>query len=282
MKYVGKERIRELLPQADGPVFDAEVFAQTGVFIIRNALPMADVAVWQDAWSDFYEGSLSSGRTVSKFNPVAVSEAPPPALEYVHRHPALLDVVEKAFGPDIGLFNQRFVIKDKFSRDPVFLHNDFGYHLGWPNKASAFVALSEVTPENGALTFFPGTHAFGYMGDVGEINGDWLDADWPTFTPSLQPGDFVLMNSMTWHYSSPHKGGADRILGDIIYQPASDPSSIALLRGQWQTEVFMTGISRDRFFTRSRGIMLQDQQKTIDALEAKITASDDVARRARG
>ena len=266
MRFVGPEKIRELLPRLDAERFDVDVFRQTGVFVIRQAISMDTIHEWQRVWEQFYGTDLGGNRSVNKFNPVAVDETPPPELAAMHRNPQLLDVIEQAFGPDIGLYNQRFVIKDYQSRGPVFLHSDFPYHLGWPNKASAFVPLSIVTPENGGMTFYPGTNQFGYLGDAGELNPEVLDKDWPVICPSLNPGDFVLMNSCTWHSSGPHVSGPDRVLADIIYQPADDPSSIDLLRGRWQTEIFLK--RRPDLFLRSRVTRLKELQSRVDAMEA--------------
>jgi hypothetical protein len=203
---------------------------------------------------------LDGRRKVDRFNPVAVNETPPPILAKMHQHPAILDVIEQAFGPDLALYNQRFVIKDHHSRGAVFPHQDSPYHVGWPNKASAFVPLSEVSSESGGMIFYPGTNQFGYLGDAGELNLDVLGSDWPSISPSLSPGDFVLMHSSTWHGSHPHTGGPDRVLADIIYQPADDPSGIALLRGQWQTELFLQ--RRPDMFVRSRVSRLSRVRKT--------------------
>ena len=93
------------------------------------------------------------------------------------------------------------------------------------NRASFFVPLSNVTARNGAMTYFLGTHNFGYLGDAGEILDDILPADWPSVTPELSPGDLVVMDSALWHESGPHTDGEDRVLVDIHVQPASDPTS---------------------------------------------------------
>ena len=265
MRFVGPEKIRELLPRLDSTQFDADVFKQTGVFVIRKAISESTLRNWQRIWDEFYNTQLGGNRNVNRFNPVAVDEPAPPGLAEMHKDPDLLNVVEQAFGPDIALYNQRFVIKDYQSRGPVFLHSDFPYHLGWPNKASAFVPLSVMTPENGGMIFYPGTNQFGYLGDAGEVNPDVLPSDWPTISPSIEPGDFVLMNSCTWHASGPHVSGPDRVLADIIYQPADDPSSIALLRGQWQTEVFLQ--RRPDLFIRSRVTRMKELQKRVDEID---------------
>jgi hypothetical protein len=276
MNRIGPEKIRQLLPYLDSEVFSRAVFDQTGIFVVRKAIPQDIISTWQSEWNEFYKSQLSSGRNVNKFNPVSLDEALPPILAEMYRNPAILNVVEQAFGPDIALFNQRFVIKDQHSRGPVFLHQDSPYHLGWPTKASAFVALSQVTPENGGLVFYPGTHQFGYLGDAGEINADIIGSDWPTISPSLDPGDLALMSSLTWHQSGPHVGGPDRILADIIYQPANDPSGNVLLRGEWRTEVFLnkSSILSQPLFKRSRSSRLVEMQAKIEKLEHTAEAGE--------
>lgn len=268
VRRVGVAKIRDLLPQIDSNEFSAQIFGSVGVFVVRAVIPDDVIALWRRAWREFYDAELSEGRKVNRFNPVAVDETPPAELAGIHRHPALLDIVEKAFGPDIALYNQRFVIKDRQSRGGVFVHQDFPYHMGWPFKASMFVALSEVSPRNGGMIFYPGTHQFGYLGDAGEINPAILGPDWPTVSPSLQPGDVLLMNSLTWHGSTPHVAGPDRVLVDIIYQPADDPSGIALLRGNWRTEIFLDR-REPEIFVRSRVSRLGEMQREIDGLKAQ-------------
>lgn len=270
MKRIGPDKIQELLPLLDSEVFSPEIFDLTGIFVVRKAIPEDTIRTWQAEWEKFYASVSVTGRKVNKFNPVAFDESLPPVLAAMHQNSALLDIIEQAFGPDIGLFNQRLVIKDRDSRGAVFLHHDSPYHVGWPTKASAFVPLSQVTPESGGLVFYPGTHQFGYLGDAGEINPDFLDPSWPAISPSLTPGDIALMSSLTWHRSGPHISGPDRIMADIIYQPASDPSTNALLRGQWRTEIFMNkaALASRQLFNRSRSSRLQEMQRRLDQLEA--------------
>jgi hypothetical protein len=265
MKRIGPEALRALIPCLDSEEFVSELYDHAGIFVIRKAIPFDAIRLWQEEWGRFYAAKLTS-RTADRFNPVAIYEEPPPVLAAVHRHPSLVDIAEKAFGPDVALFNQRFVIKDWQSRGPVFLHHDFAYHMGWPAKASAFVPLSEVTAENGALRFYPGTHHFGYLGDAGEIDPEIIGPDWPSVRPDLRPGDVAFMNSLTWHESGPHTAGPDRVMVDITYQPANDPSGIALLRGQWQTEIFLD--RQASRFRRSRASRMREMQQRLDELES--------------
>jgi hypothetical protein len=253
MQHNSPELISTLLDKMESSKFDSDIFEKTGVFVIRGGLPQNLIQEWKEEWDKFYESSLSNGRDVNVHNPVDLKESLPPKLANLYKNETLLNFVEDVFGKNIALFNNRFVIKDKFSPGPVFLHHDFGYHIGLPVKASFFVPLTYAGAKNGGLTFYPGTHKYGYLGDVGEIAMDGFNETWPKYTPELMPGDFAIMNSLVWHESGPNEIGLDRITADIIYQPANDPSSRELLRGEWQTDIFFkrTGNYAD-FFKRSR------------------------------
>ena len=251
MKKIGPNQLLPLLSSIDAKSFSAELFRKTGVFVIRQAIKPDHLKSWNEAWDSFYHNELSGGRRINRFNPVSVDGELPPILANIHKSDELLDIAELAFGPDIALYTQRFVIKDQYRKGEVFIHNDFPYHFGWPKKASAFVALSNIDSSNGKLFFYPGTHQFGYLSDAGELDPAILGEAWPVISPDLAPGDVVLMDSSIWHGSVPFVDGVDRVFADIIYQPADDPSGKSLLRGQWQTEIFIDQ-DKSKIFKRSR------------------------------
>ncbi|MEH1777611.1 MAG: phytanoyl-CoA dioxygenase family protein [Nostoc sp.] len=245
--------IKELVDKIESTKFNKSVFEQTGIFIIKNAIPPALIKEWKEEWNNFYEQNLLNARNVNVYNPVALQESLPDKLSLMYRNNILLDHVEEVFGENIALYNHRFVIKDKFSSGEVFLHHDFCYQTGYPNKVSFFVPLSHSGKRNGGLTFYLGTHKYGYLGDAGEIQANHFKETWPEVTPDLEPGDFAIMNSLLWHKSGINEVGIDRVIADIIYQPADDPSSRELLRGKWQTDIFLDRIeSPIQFFKRSR------------------------------
>ena len=253
MEYNNPQLINGLLNKIEGSEFDKSIFEKTGLFIIRNGLPQSIVNEWKEEWDNFYEKELANGRDVNINNPVDLKENLPEKLATIYRNDILLDYVQQLFGNDIALYNHRFVIKDKFSPGEIFLHHDFCYHLGMPFKASFFVPLSYAGRKNGGMTFYPGTHKYGYLGDAGAINPEKFDELWQSVTPELEPGDFVIMNSLLWHTSGPNEAGIDRILADIIYQPANDPSSKELLRGEWKTNIFLNRKQNPKdFFKWSR------------------------------
>ncbi|HEX3638537.1 MAG TPA: phytanoyl-CoA dioxygenase family protein, partial [Paraburkholderia sp.] len=168
---------------------------------------------------------------------------------------------QRIFGEHVALYNHRFVIKDKFSSSKVFLHQDSCYHLGNHNKCSLFVPLSAVDPDNGGMSFHLGSHRLGSLGDAGEINPESFEIKWPKVTPELQPGDFVIMNSSLWHESGPNVSGVNRIMADIIVQPADDPTGKALLSGSWQTDIFYSPENCIRYFVNSRVLKIIKYEK---------------------
>jgi hypothetical protein len=80
-----------------------------------------------ESWRDFQEARLANGRDMDPFNPVVLNEAVSDDLANLYRHPVLLDVMEAIY-PDLGFYTQRFVLKDRHNRQPVFLHQDFSYN----------------------------------------------------------------------------------------------------------------------------------------------------------
>jgi hypothetical protein len=258
--------LNKSLSNVDQPPLDVKHYRNLGVVVVRNAVPVALIADWGRAWDEFQRATLGGERKVDPYNPVVLHEAPSQVLDNIHSHPALLDLLQKLY-PDLALYVQRFVIKDKQSRQPVFVHQDYCYDLGMPEKTSVFLPLGPMTPQNGGLFFYPGTHLLGYLGDAGELDPAILDPDWPVVGPSLEPGDLVLMHECTWHGSFAHTGGPDRIVVQITYQPASDPSGIKLLRGQ-SSGMPLGLIDRDALFVRSRTSRLRELQAELKSKES--------------
>lgn len=80
------------------------------------------------------------------------------ADELVH-HPAILDVVEDVIGPDILCWTTNFFIKEPHSPGFVSWHQDSTYWgLDPDDVITAWIALSESTPESGCMKVIPGTH----------------------------------------------------------------------------------------------------------------------------
>jgi non-heme Fe2+,alpha-ketoglutarate-dependent halogenase len=74
-------------------------------------------------------------------------------------YPPILDAVEDLLGPDILVHSTTAFAKRAHSPDFVSWHQD-GYYWGLdaPKLVSAWVALSDSTPESGCLRVVPGSH----------------------------------------------------------------------------------------------------------------------------
>jgi len=257
--------INSAIPGMDAKTIDPEVFSRTGIAIVRSALDATKLEKWQALWDNHRQEVLGLKREIeNKNNPVEVKQLPDELYE-LSREPDLLDLLEPVFGTNIGLYQKRFVVKDSSSVNPVILHQDSGYHVGTFDKASLFLALKPVSEENGGMYLYPGTHRFGYLGDAGSINPDILPASWPVVTPELEPGDFMLMKSLTWHGSGPFKSGDERVMTDFIYQSASDPSTRELVRGEsgWAGS-FLTEKRQD-IFSACRSSKLRQIKNVLDS-----------------
>lgn len=80
------------------------------------------------------------------------------ADELVH-HPKVLDAVEDCIGPDILCWTTNFFIKEAHSPGFVSWHQDSTYWGLEPDHViTAWVALTDVTRENGYMQVIPGSH----------------------------------------------------------------------------------------------------------------------------
>jgi hypothetical protein len=260
--------LEALIPALSSGTFNVDVFRKTGVFVVRNAVPRAVVEAWQDEWKSFYSVVLEKGRDVNRANPVSLNEQLPEGLAHLYRESVFANTLKPLMGEHIALYNHRFVIKDALSANKVFLHQDSCYHAGNSNKCSVFVAISAVNKDNGGMTFHVGSHALGSLGDAGEINPASFEVQWPTVTPELAPGDFVIMDSRLWHESGPNVSGVDRIMADMIIQPADDPTGQELICGEWQTNLFFSPKDITRHFVNSRILKIVKYERELAQLKA--------------
>ncbi len=96
------------------------------------------------------------------------------ADELVH-HPTVLDAVEDCIGPDILCWTTNFFIKEANSPGFVSWHQDSTYWgLDPDHVITAWVAFTEVTPENGYMQVIPGSHAIDQLPHVDTFHKDNL------------------------------------------------------------------------------------------------------------
>lgn len=247
--------------------FDKEVFDTFGVVIMRNILDKVIVNKWNECWEEFHEKKVKNNpNAYDPHNPVCIKEQLPDLLQNIYKDETLIKIAKQVWGDHLALCYHRILSKEPGENSSVILHQDFNYQLGFYNKSSFFIPLEYTNENNGGITFYPGTHQYGYLYPAGNINKDFFKEKWIGVTPELRPGDFVIMNSLLWHESPPNKSKKTRIIIDCNYQPANDPSSRELLAGEWQTDLF---IDKEGEYTVNElrdKMFISSQLKTIASL----------------
>ena len=90
-------------------------------------------------------------------------------------HPKILDAVEDAIGSDILCWTTNFFIKEAHSPGFVSWHQDSTYWGLEPDDViTAWVAFTEVTPENGYMQVIPGSHKIDQLPHVDTFHKDNL------------------------------------------------------------------------------------------------------------
>src|SRR5450631_3001809 len=146
-------------------------------------------------------------RNVDRFNGVNFaleSELPEDVVE-VEAYSEAAKVIGHLLGDGtIGILNSKLVVKDSKFSGSVFLHQDSSYQVGTEN-ITCFFLLSDLQGgplRESTIRALVGTHSFGHLGDVGEIDKTILDEDWPEIEFCYPKFTYVFMNPHLWHYSN--------------------------------------------------------------------------------
>ena len=146
------------------------------------------------------------------------------------RDARILDVVEDILGPNILAWGTNFFIKDPHDDAFISWHQDSTYWgLSHPDVTTAWIALSDVTPENGAMRMLPGSHLLDQLPHVDTFaehnlltRGQEVQIDVDeskTVDVPLKPGEMSLHHVRTVHASNANATGTRRIGLAIRYVP---------------------------------------------------------------
>jgi non-heme Fe2+,alpha-ketoglutarate-dependent halogenase len=171
-------------------------------------------------------------------------------LDRLVRHPAILDAVESLLGPDLLVWNSGFLVKGPHDPSFVSWHQDATYWGLEPMEvASAWLAFSDSTPENGCVYCLPGSHRLAqiphrdtYAKDNMLSRGQAveLDIDETSAVPlRLRAGEMSLHHVRTVHGSPPNHSDGYRIGFIINYisprvRQTSGSDSATMVRGRDQ------------------------------------------------
>lgn len=169
-------------------------------------------------------------------------------LDELVRHSRILDAIEAVIGPDILCWTSSMFSKKPRSADYVSWHQDITYWgLDPPAVTTAWVALTESTPENGCMRVIPrshlsdvvphrDTHAENNMLSRGqEVMVEVDEAEAVNLV--LRPGEMSLHHAKIIHGSHanasprPRMGFAIRYMPTTVRQTAGAVDSAMLVRG---------------------------------------------------
>lgn len=239
-----------------------EQYQQQGYTILANALSNSDIAALRSRVERIAAGTLPFPAECIEFDPGARQERHIDNLRKINcpaRHDAffmdhaghsnLLDAAEALLGPDVKFFDDQLFIKGPGGMEKTY-HQDSAYFNIAPMAIlTAWVALDDVTLENGCLWVVAGSHLEGLkehsetwmVGDRQDHKvPDWAidrDREQPIL---LQAGDCSFHHSLLLHRSGPNQTTTRRRGLATHYMSArshwtgapDDKPDYPLLRGQ--------------------------------------------------
>ena len=247
---------------------DHEQLHLLGVNVVRNAFSASTI----EKYFNSYLQQLGEERLKkTPFHPTEIKVDEGNFLQEIIKEPEFLTLVASFFDGNVGIDFIRIVRKDKNDARPVILHQDTGYQLGGSTghgSYSLFIALTQCSYDNGGLIFYPGTHHFGYLGDVGEI-AEILPPEYPAIRSHAEPGDVVCMNSAVWHASPENKTQSNRVYIEVHIQHIDEPTTRIPVCGKI-TSKYSLRMGVDDIFKSSRSQKLRHLYQEVESLKDQL------------
>ncbi len=146
-------------------------------------------------------------------------------FDRIVHNPKILDAVESIIGPNILVGGSTLFVKDPEKKGFISWHQDARYIGLEPyNWVTAWLALSNVTPDNGCMYMWPGSHLDGQRDHIDTFDKDNLLTRGQTVTSikedetvpiTLQPGQLSLHHPWVVHGSG-HNISKERRIGFAI------------------------------------------------------------------
>ncbi len=172
--------------------------------------------------------------------------------------PRVIDAVQRILGPDILLWNSFLPIKPPGSRGHFAWHQDATYWHLTPveEMVTIWLALNDVTPENGCMLFLPGSHRQGQIDhEMTKGTGSMLRRgqrvlatvdDNAAVECTLRPGEASLHHPYTLHCSAPNDSDRWRLGVALNYASAN----VSPKPGYRESALYIAGEDRNVSFER--------------------------------
>jgi non-haem Fe2+, alpha-ketoglutarate-dependent halogenase len=151
-------------------------------------------------------------------------------MDELVRHPNVLDAVESIIGPDILIYHLTSWLKEPNEPSHVSWHQDGTYFGLEPfEQVTAWIALTDATPDMGCVKIIPGSHALGQRPHRDTFTpgnllsrGQTIDhpLDYAKYvTMPLRAGQVSLHHTHVVHSSEPNRTTERRIGIGVSYIP---------------------------------------------------------------
>lgn len=160
-----------------------------------------------------------------------------------HNHQSVLNSFFEEYFDDYRTITESFLIKPAHTESELLLHQDWCYTDEQKYQAyNVWIPLQDVTEENGALFFLPGSHLWfntkrsGSL-PTGRINSTGTLIHQNLVTLTAKKGDVLLFNPAVFHGSYPNKTAKDRVIvtttildksAPFLYYQKEDENTIAV------------------------------------------------------
>jgi ectoine hydroxylase-related dioxygenase (phytanoyl-CoA dioxygenase family) len=205
-------------------------YRQNGFVRVRGVLQPEEVDHFRDAAAAYLEQhraeSLEKGGVFSQLVNVWQRDE---TIRELTLHPRLAAVAEQLAGIPLRIWHDQMLVKEPHNNAATEFHQDRPY---WPHandrqSLSAWIALVDVPPERGCMTFLPGTqNRTGLRPQDLHSEDDLFEVDpslrWlPRVTVPLRAGDCTFHNSYTGHMALPNTTDLARLAHVNIYMDAN-------------------------------------------------------------
>lgn len=216
---------------ASGKVPDELVqsYRQDGFVRVRGILAPAEVERFRRAAEAYLDAHRAESYSRSPvFTQLVNVWRHDTVLRELTLHPRLAQVAECLAGVRVRIWHDHMLVKEPHNNVATHFHQDRPYwpHAGDRLSLSAWVALVDVPPERGCMSFLPGTQGLtGYRPqnlhdeeDMFRVNPElrWH----PRVTVPLRAGDCTFHSSYTGHMALPNTTDVARLAYVVAYMDA--------------------------------------------------------------
>ena len=225
------------------PISEEQItfYEENGYIQLQNVLPMNEVedlrAALQAAVEDRKRYQLNEGpRRDPEYEKVFLQmvnlwEHYPAIKKYVMNERVAEIARRLSRAPYVRLWHDHALIKYPQDSKPTAWHQDMVY---WPmnetGALSCWMALDDVTVENGCMFFVPGSHKLGALDPIDLANAspqrllefvpDTKRKDFQSVAVEMSAGSCTFHHGLTFHYAGPNITERPRRAMVTIYMPA--------------------------------------------------------------